>query len=59
MNTIDSRPANRLECKWCGSTSDLYMTRFLVIDDVMCENCLMLRTDEELGIEEWENETTK
>ena len=52
----DNRPAKRLECKWCGSENDLYMTEFLVIDDVMCENCLMLRTDEELGIEPMEEE---
>ena len=55
----NNRPARRLECAWCGSTDDLHMTEFLVVDDIICGDCLNRRTDEELGIEEWDNETFK
>lgn len=48
----NNRPARRLECAWCGSTDDLHMTKFLVVDDIICGDCLNRRTDEELGIEE-------
>ena len=55
----NNRPARGLECAWCGSTDDLHMTKFLVVDEIICGDCLNSRTDEELGIEEWDNETFK
>lgn len=48
----NNRPARRLECAWCGSTDNLYITKFLVVDDIICVDCLNSLADEELGIEE-------
>ena len=43
----------RLLCSWCGSDSELYRTKFLVIDQIICKECLR-KQDAELGIEEWD-----
>ena len=56
MNCFKNRPAKMLECAWCCSTDDLHMTKFLVIDDVICGDCLARCTDEDLGIEPMERE---
>lgn len=41
----------KLECAWCGSNYWLYRTKFLVIDQIICRECLN-KQDGELGIEE-------
>ena len=46
--------AEKLECAWCGSDSELYRTKMLCIDQIICKEC-MAKQDEELGIE-WESE---
>ena len=56
MNVIKNRPTKMLECAWCCATDDLHMTKFLVIDDVICGDCLARCTDEDLGIEPMERE---
>ena len=50
---MNNRQVELIECEWCGNTYDLYKTKFLVFDRVICESCL-LKSDAELGIEEVE-----
>lgn len=50
---MNNRQVELIECEWCGNTYDLYETKFLVFDRVICGSCL-LKSDAELGIEEAE-----
>ena len=47
---MNSREVEKVECAWCGSDSELYRTKFLVIDQIICKECLN-KQDNEL---EWE-----
>ena len=48
---IEQEDVVKLLCEWCGSDSELYMTKFLCIDRIICKEC-MRKQDSELGIEE-------
>lgn len=50
-----SEDVERLLCAWCGSDSELYRTKFLCIDQIICKECMM-KQEEELGIEPMEEE---
>ena len=50
---MNNRQVELIECEWCGNTYDLYKTKFLVFDRVICGSCL-LKSDDDLGIEECE-----
>lgn len=52
---MNDREVSKLECAWCGSDCELYRTKFLVVDQIICKECLR-KQDEELAIEEEENE---
>ena len=52
---MNDRQVELIECEWCGNTCDLYETKFLVFDRVICGSCL-IKTNEELGIEPLESE---
>ena len=43
----------KLLCAWCGSDSELYRTKFLCIDQIICKDCLR-KEESELDIEERE-----
>jgi len=42
------KDVEKLECAWCGSDSELYRTKFLTIDRIICRNC-MNKQDAELA----------